>query len=131
MPDKPVPTPPAGARDSSRCALLVLVGLVLTYLPLPWRALAVVAGLAAIFFGIRAMTAQIRTKQSFSAAWTGLGVMLAAWLIVVTGIQTVFTGQWSQVEECLKGANTRVAEADCRKQLGDGAGSGLLGLFGE
>jgi hypothetical protein len=115
-------------RAGQRAALLAVaaVPLVLALAPL-----SVLVGAVAFVLGLRALLAAQRLRIPARAAIVAICVapvvVLGGGLVAVG--QQVFREELGRYSECLKGANTRIAEAACerelRKDLGDRLGVSL------
>jgi hypothetical protein len=89
---------PAGLASARRSAVLLLLGLLATYLDLPWKAVALVP------------------------------LTLAAWETVRALRDMSRAGAPRRAMVCLAGANTGVARAHCQNELDGSFGTRLGGL---
>ncbi len=123
---------PPGADASRRVAVLLLVGLVALVMPFPWVGVA----LLPLGWGI---VESIRALRELQAARAGPGPI--AWAIAGLGLVTmlflsvlwpfVFFSTTMEYQNCLEGAHTGPARAECRENLIGRIGSPLSETIGD
>ena len=111
----PSPAPPEGlgSRASQRAGLLLLAGALLGMLSMPRNIVALVALLPAAWFFLQALREQVGRARLPVVLWTALGLLLVSVLVVGVGLPYLFYDQSMAIQDCLQGANTQQAEADC------------------
>jgi cytochrome bd-type quinol oxidase subunit 2 len=112
------------AKRTLPVALLVLLGLVAMYLPLPKRFVAFLPLVFAIVLTVRLLR--------FLSMRSGREKVVPVFTLVIIGmllstltLQVAFYRTVSAYEECLAGAQTSIAQADCEKLKE----SSMLGLI--
>ena len=111
------------AKRTLPLALLALLGLVAMYLPLPKRFIAFVPLLIAVVLTIRLLRF-LSARSGREKIWPAFTLVIVGMLLSTLVLQAAFYDSWSAYEDCLAGAQTRQATADCA-QLKD---AGMLGL---
>jgi hypothetical protein len=120
---------PAGVAAARRSALLLLLGLLATYLDLPWTAVALVPLVLAARETVRSMRAMTRAGAPRRAmVWPGVGLALIAYLAGSVLLMLAMYGPFTTYQNCLAGANTAVARAKCEHELAGSFGDRLGGL---
>ena len=122
-PAQPVPDR-AGAGQLLRSvrlfALLMISSVIVSGLPLPWSAASVVASVAAMVVGVKALTAAVRLRvQGLPRAGLIAGLGLAALTLLM---QLVVVASWPlqwEYQQCRAGAITEQGQAACRQELED------------
>jgi hypothetical protein len=121
---------PAGLAPARRSAVLLLLGLLATYLDLPWKAVALVPLTLAAWDTVRALRDMSRAGAPRRAmVWSGVGLALIAYLAGSVLLMLALYGPFKTYQDCLAGANTGVARAQCQNEL-DGSFSTRLGGLG-
>ncbi|MBG6180395.1 hypothetical protein [Arthrobacter sp. CAN_A1] len=126
-PAKPAPPTPgspeeqelARTRSYFRWFLLAMLGAVLTgTLPLPWKVLGLVFGLAALVLGIFALVRAVRDKlPGLLRITTVIGLVATAFLVIGTGAQVALWPVTVDYEECMSTALTNAAQSACQDEL--------------
>ncbi|MHA7155775.1 hypothetical protein [Arthrobacter sp. TMN-50] len=128
-PAKPAPAAPspgspeekelARTRSYFRWFLLAMLGAILTgTLPLPWKVLGLVFGLAALVLGIFALVRAVRDKlPGLLRITTVIGLVATAFLVVGTGAQVALWPVTADYEECMGTALTNAAQSACQDEL--------------
>lgn len=127
---RPERTTVPGARHARRAGLLMLLGAVAVGVPLPWTALALLPlGLAAVesVRGLRAMSGGRAPTRV--VVWTGMGLALTVAMTLMASLPFVFYDTSKNYQDCIVGANTSTAAAQCRTDLYDGL-TGVLSGWG-
>jgi hypothetical protein len=120
---------PAGVAAARRSAVLLLVGLLATYLDLPWKAVALVPLALAARETVRSLREMARAGAPRRAmVWSGVGLALIAYLTGSVLLMLAMYGPFTTYQDCLAGANTAVARAKCQDQLDGSFGDRLGGL---
>lgn len=127
MPTSPQGVVPPGFVHSRRAAILMLLGFLATELPMPGNAIALVALVPAAVESVRA----VRALSGAGAAhrltvWSLIGLVLILVLICVVVLTLVANIAHPGYAECLRGANTDVAAAQCQATAPDGLLGSLL-----
>jgi hypothetical protein len=109
--------PPVAAsrRHGGRFALLALAALFTVRLPLPWMGLTLLLVVAADFEGVRTARALLRERtRRTMVTWCVCGIALVTLVgLGVVGTFAIYPITY-QRQECLQGANTQVAQAQCQ-----------------
>ena len=111
------------AKRTLPLALLVLLGLIAMYLPLPTRFIAFAPLLIAVVLTIRLLRF-LSTRGGREKIWPAFTLVIVGMLLSTLALQLAFYDSWSAYEDCIAGAQTQQATADC-VQLKD---TGMLGL---
>lgn len=111
------------AKRTLPLALLVLLGLVAMYLPLPKRFVAFLPLVIAIVLTVRLLRF-LSARGGREKIWPALTLVIVGMLLSTLVLQVAFYDSWSAYESCLSGAQTRQATADC-EHLKD---AGMVGL---
>ncbi len=120
---EPRPQRPSGPRPvppGLRALTLALVGVVLALLLPPWSFAGVVVGVAAVVLGVRSrrvVQAPARAPVATAAVVTGLVASLLAGSLSIFGL--VYREQLDAYRECVRGANTEAARAQCQQLLNE------------
>ena len=130
---------PPGVAHSRRSAVLLLVALVASTVPLPYTAVAVIPVLWAGVESVRSIGAwstarsQARSSAQSAAPPPTRGIVssfvalaLACVLTLVVLLPYAFYGTAKSLQDCTLGANTAVAAADCNSRFN----SSLDSIFG-
>jgi hypothetical protein len=121
--------PPAGLTSARRSTVLLLLGLLATYLDLPWKAVALVPLSLAAWESTRSMRQMARAGAPRRAmVWSGVGLALTAYLAGTVLLMLALYGPFKTYQDCLAGANTAVAKAQCQNELDGSFGARLGGL---
>lgn len=101
-------------------ALLMISSVIVSGLSLPWSAASVVASVAAMVVGVKALTSAVRLRvRGLPRAGLIAGLGLAALTLLM---QLVVVASWPlqwDYQQCLAGAITEQGQAVCRQQLED------------
>ncbi len=120
---------PAGVAAARRSAVLLLLGLLATYLDLPWKAVALVPLALAARETVRSLRQMARAGAPRRAmVWSGVGLALIAYLAGSILLMLAMYGPFKTYQDCLAGANTAVARATCQDELNGSFGDRLGGL---
>ena len=111
------------AKRTLPIALLVLLGLVAMYLPLPKRFVAVLPLVLAIVLTVRLLRV-LSARGGKEKIWPVVTLVLSGMLLSSLALQVVFYDSVHAYEECVAGAQTSIAEGDCAP-LKD---AGMIGL---
>lgn len=116
--DQRLPKEIADARERARrslpVSLLVLLGIVAMYLPLPKRFVAVLPLAVAIVLTIQLLR-YLAGRPSREKVWPAITLGIIGMLLTTLAVQGLFYSTVSAYEKCLAGAQTSVARADCEK----------------
>jgi heme/copper-type cytochrome/quinol oxidase subunit 4 len=111
------------AKRTLPVALLVLLGLVAMYLPLPKRFVAVLPLVLAIVLTVRLLRF-LSMRGGKEKIWPVVTLVISGMLLSSLALQVVFYDSVRAYEECLAGAQTSIAEGSCAP-LKD---AGMVGL---
>jgi 4-hydroxybenzoate polyprenyltransferase len=111
------------AKRTLPVALLVLLGLVAMYLPLPKRFVAFLPLVLAVVLTLRLLRF-LSARAGKEKVWPVVTLVIAGMLLSTLAMQIVFYDTVSAYEECLAGAQTSIAAGSC-EQLRD---AGMFGL---
>lgn len=112
------------AKRTLPIALLVLLGLVAMYLPLPKRFVAVLPLVVAVALTVRLLRF-LAVRRAREKIWAVVTLVIVGMLLSTLALQITFYGAVSAYEECLAGAQTSLAKAEC-EQLKN---AGVVGLI--
>ena len=119
----PASPPPAGPRCCC-CS-----GCSRRYLDLPWKAVALVPLVLAAWETVRSLRQMARAGAPRRAmVWSGIGLALIAYLAGSVLLMLAMYGPFKTYQDCLAGANTAVARAQCQDELDGSFGDRLGGL---
>lgn len=114
------------AKRSLPVSLLVLFGIVAMYLPLPRRFVAAVPLIAAVVLTVRLLRF-LKNRARREKLWPVLTLGLVGAMLATLVLQAVLYDQVHSYEQCLAGALTQQAKADCeRLHQTDPLGSGFI-----
>lgn len=143
MPSDPQPAAAPGspseelARRASRSVMwfagLLLAGLWFSVLAPPWPLplLTGVLSLAALVVGVRTIFAMLRARSGGAVlVLLVVGMLLAAFLVLVSALQAVMWPVYAELHTCLERALTVRAERACRTDLESSLQEWVWGLFG-
>ena len=120
---------PAGVAAARRSAVLLLLGLLASYLDLPWKAVALVPLALAARETVRSLRQMARAGAPRRAmVWSGIGLALITYLAGSILLMLAMYGPFKTYQDCLAGANTAVAKATCQDELNGSFGDRLGGL---
>jgi len=111
------------AKRTLPVALLVLLGLVAMYLPLPKRFVAVLPLVLAIVLTVRLLRF-LSTRGGKEKIWPVVTLVISGMLLSSLALQVAFYDSVHAYEECVAGAQTSIAEGECAP-LKD---AGMIGL---
>lgn len=119
-----------GASHARRAGVLMLVGALAVGVPLPWTALALLPlGLATVE-SLQALREMKRGRAPRRVvAWAGAGLALTVVMALLTVLPFAFYDTSKRYQDCMVGANTETAAAQCRSDLYAGL-TGVLGGWG-
>ncbi|RHA44393.1 hypothetical protein [Cellulomonas rhizosphaerae] len=122
---EPVPTDPEGAERARKLArnfgIFLLAGVVLSTIRAPWQAVALPFVVVAIVYAIRALVAAARAHvRGALVPMLAGGIAIAAFWAFVTITMLALWPLQSDREECLAGALTVTATAECNQTFEDG-----------
>lgn len=112
------------AKRTLPVSLLVLLGLVAMYLPLPKRFVAFLPLVLAVVLTIRLLRF-LAPRARREKVWPALTLGLVGMLLSTLAMQVAFYDKVSAYEQCLDGAQTSLARGDCEHQKD----ASLLGLL--
>lgn len=118
---RPTLTPDSpGVQEQRGVANGMLLGFLLSWLPTPWRWLAVIPLASAIFSAVRGLRRAPRGREArILRIWLGVGLGACLMLLAVT-ITPLLASPWTaDYRECMAGANTGVARAQCANDHGN------------
>lgn len=124
------PDLPPGAAHSRRAALLMLTGLVVAGVPLPYTAVAVVP---LVWAGVESGLS-IQARSAAQAPTRGIvssvvGLVLVCFLTVLVLLPYAVYDTAKGLQDCARGANTAIAAADCKSRFYGGSGTLFGGLL--
>lgn len=102
------------ARRTLPISLLVLLGIIAMYLPLPKRFVAVLPLLIAIVLSVRLLQF-LRDRPGRERVWPVITLVLVGLLLSSLGVQALFYESVKAYEQCLEGAQTQQARAACEE----------------
>jgi hypothetical protein len=120
-----VPTDPEGAERARKLArnfgIFLLAAVVLSTIRAPWQAVALPFVVVAIVYAIRALVAAARAHvRGALVPMLAGGIAIAAFWAFVTITMLAIWPLQSDREECLAGALTVTATAECNQTFQDG-----------
>lgn len=93
----------------------MLLGVLGTAIPLPWRAVALLPLLLAAVESVRALRAMAKAHAPARfVIWTVLGLVLVSFFAFVVVVPFFFYDATKAYQDCMLGANTATAAAQCR-----------------
>lgn len=110
------------ARRTLPVAVCVLLAVFAMYLPLPKRFVAVVPLVLAVVLSVRLLQF-LRHRSGREKVWPAVTLVMVTVLLASLVVQAVFYRTVAPYEQCVDGALTSQARADCEKL----PGSSLLG----
>lgn len=111
---------PRGLVGSLASTVAMLVTLVAMLLPLPGRFVAVLPCAVGVWQAILALRDASRRRGEVPAVHRVppmMNLALAALLFAALAVQAIFYTSASRYEDCVRGANTNVARAQCQNML--------------
>ncbi|MDN5794533.1 MAG: hypothetical protein L0H79_02135 [Intrasporangium sp.] len=102
------------AKRTLPVSLLVLLGIVAMYLPLPKRFVAALPFVVAIVLTIRLLRF-LRGRTGREKVWPAITLALTGLLLTSLTVQAVFYPTVRRYEECQAGAQTSTARAACEQ----------------
>ncbi len=112
------------ARRTVPVSLLVLLGIVAMYLPLPKRFVAFVPLLLAVVLTVRLLRF-LSPRSGREKVWPARTLAMVGLLLSTLAMQVAFYDSVSAYEQCLDGAQTSLARGACDQQRD----ASLLGLI--
>ena len=112
------------AKRTLPVALLVLLGLVAMYLPLPKRFVAFLPLVLAVVLTVRLLRF-LTSRPGKEKVWPVVTLVISGMLLSTLALQVAFYDTVRAYEECLAGAQTSLAEGDCA-QLRNAGMAGLV-----
>jgi len=120
-----------GMAHSRRSAMLLLAGLAASTMPLPYTGLAAVPLVWAGVESIRAIRAMSGGRApARGIMWAVIGLAMVCALTVTALLPYAVYGPAKNLQDCLKGANTAVATAECKTHFYGGVDPFLRGFLG-
>lgn len=115
-----------GAVHTRRLAVLMITGLAArALLPFPWTAIALLPLGYGVLEGIRAVRAMRDAEAgTVTQLWASVGVALLVMMSLIVLLPFVTFGSSLDYQQCVDGANTSVARAECREGLLTPLGAG-------
>ena len=107
------------ARRSLPGQLLVLLGLIAMYLPLPKRFVAVLPLVIGVVLTVRLLR-YLAGRELRERVWPLLTLLIAGLVLLNLALQAAFYPRVSAYERCLAGAQTSLARADCERIRDEG-----------
>ena len=124
---------PPGVEHARLSAVLMVVGLIVSSVPLPWTAAAVAPLAWAAVESVRAIRAIRATPGGKASTRTMvssiIGLVLVCLLTAVVLLPYAVYGPAKGLQDCTDAANTAVAAADCQSQFRGGLESVFGGLL--
>ena len=102
------------AKRTLPVAVLVLLGIVAMYLPLPKRFVAFIPLGIAVVLTVRLLRF-LNMRAGREKVWPALTLGVIGMLLSTLVFQVAFYRQVSAYEECVSGAQTALATADCQR----------------
>jgi len=125
---RPQRTLPPGAVHARRAGIFLLLGALGVNLPLPWTGIALVPLSIGAVESIRALKVmRAAHAPARSVVWALFGLVLTVMLAGAVALPYAFYDTTKGYQECMLGANTSVAAAQCQTSLYDGLQSVLGG----
>lgn len=119
----------AEAREKARLTLpvlaCVLLAVIAMYLPLPKRFVAVVPLVLAVVLSVRLLRS-LRHRRGREKVWPAVTLGMVGLLLASLLVQGLFYRSVAAYEECMSGAQTSQARADCESLRGPFAQGGAL-----
>ena len=112
------------AKRTLPVSLLVLLGLVAMYLPLPKRFVAFLPLVLAVVLTVRLLRF-LSPRNNREKVWPALTLAMVGLLLSTLTMQAAFYDKVSAYERCLDGAQTSIAKGECAQQRN----ASLLGLL--
>ncbi|HET9631878.1 MAG TPA: hypothetical protein VFP73_05740 [Terrabacter sp.] len=112
------------AKRTLPVSLLVLLGLVAMYLPLPKRFVAFLPLVLAVVLTVRLLRF-LSPSSSREKVWPALTLAMVGLLLSTLTMQVAFYDKVSAYEQCLDQAQTNLAKGECEQQRN----ASLLGLL--
>jgi len=112
------------AKRTLPVAILVLLGLVAMYLPLPKRFVAFLPLVLAVVLTVRLLRF-LTSRPGKEKVWPVVTLVISGMLLSTLALQVAFYDTVRAYEECLAGAQTSLAEGDCA-QLRNAGMAGLV-----
>lgn len=114
------------ARRTLPVTLLVLLGIIAMYLPLPKRFVAALPLVLALVLAVRLLRF-LAQRTGREKVWPTITLGLVGLLLSNLAMQAVYYEAISSYEACVAGAQTQAALAECEKlRQGGPLGGGLL-----
>ncbi|MFK0647711.1 MULTISPECIES: hypothetical protein [Dermacoccus] len=108
-----MPQLPPGLRNNVLSLRYLLLGFLLSWLPLPASGLAAIPLALSLFYGIRYLRDVRRAGVAGAFGPNLVGLVLTALLLVMTAAPLVHYERTKSYQECLWGANTNQARESC------------------
>lgn len=102
------------ARRTLPVTLLVLLGIIAMYLPLPKRFVAVIPFVLAAVLTVRLLRF-LAERRGREKIWPAITLGIVALLLSSLGLQAMFYDSVHAYEECLENAQTQQARGACEK----------------
>jgi len=118
------------ARRSLLFSLLLLGALLAARLPFPWMAVGLLFTVAALVVGSLAVAAALGARRRGTAAVLVGGLLLALLVLLSQVAGLVFWPVQAEMRECLSGAVTEQASAQCRADFEDDLTRWVEGMAG-
>jgi len=98
----------------------VLLGFLATFMPMPFNVVAIVPLIAAAVESVLTLRA-MRAEEAPQATrqWTGVSLAVTLMLIAMVGVPYLFWGATSDYQQCMDGANTKIAQSSCKQSFAD------------
>jgi len=114
-----------------RSAMLMLAGLLASGTPLPYTAVAAVPLVWAGVESVRAIRAMSGGRAPVRGiVWSAVSLVMVCALTAIVLLPYVVYGPAKSLQDCISGANTAVAKAECRSRFSGGFESILGGISG-
>ena len=125
---RPERIPVPGIQHARRAGLLMLLGAVAAGVPLPWTALALLPLGMALVESVRGLR-QMRGGRAPArvVTWASMGLALTVAMTVLALLPFAFYDTSKNYQDCIAGANTSTAAAQCRTDLYAGLNGVLTG----
>lgn len=118
MPELPRTSP--AMRHSRRATGYVLLGFLATLMPMPYNVVAVVPlGAAAVESVLTLRAMREEEAPASMRQWTGVSLGVTLLLIGMVAVPYLFWGTTRDYQQCMSGANTVIAQSECKQNFAD------------
>lgn len=106
-----------GPAASRRAAGYLALGFLASLMPMPYNLVAVLPLVAAVRASVVALRHRRLDAPRSERVWSGIGLGLTLVLLTTVALPYAFYGVARDYHDCMVGANTRTAQADCELRL--------------